>query len=33
MEELTYNTTRKEVLELRGPALVCLSAIDQKSVY
>ena len=33
MEELTYNTTRKGVPELRGPALVCLSAIEQKSVY
>ena len=25
--------TRKGVTELRGPALVCLSAIDKKSVY
>ena len=26
-------TTRKGVPELRGPGLVCLSAIDKKSVY
>ena len=25
--------SRKRVPELRGPALVCLSAIDEKSVY